>query len=206
MDKAAVSRASSHGVGLKVRYEGRYPQGPNGERLEGYTVAVGCEVEGTPESVGAALSDLHNFMVPAPARAIEGWLAELSVIVAKRQDDEFGEELRVAAYASRLSQYPADVVRTVLLKETYKFWPTWDELEKKCKALTSPRQNMIAALERGPKPPEPERRLATDEEKARIQSLIDKMFPQVSKEMREKAVTEVMSGKCMSGAPEGSPE
>ena len=192
MDQAAVSRASSHGVALKVKYEGRYP-----EDGRSYTVAVGCEVSGRPNDIAAALDDLVNFMQPAPIRLIEEWLAELSVLVAKRQDDEFSEELRVSAYSSRLSAYPADVVRTVLLRETYKFWPPWGELEKRCKALTSPRENMIAALRRGPEMPEPSRRRATEEEKARIQSLIDEMFPSVSSEWRRAAVEEAMKGNCI---------
>jgi len=199
MDKAAVSRALSHGVELKVRYENRYPSGPNGERLPAYSVAVGCEIVGG--NVEAALADLRNFLTPAPTRQIEGWLAELSVIVAKRADDEFAEELRVTAYASRLSRYPADVVRSVLLKNTYRFFPTWDELEKRCEALTSPRRHMIAALERGPAPPEPIRRPPTDEERARIKAIIDEMFPMRSQEMRDAAVDEALKGDCMVGEP-----
>ena len=149
-DKAAASRASSRGVGLRVRLESRYPSGQ-----PSYDVAVGCDVRGTPAQIEAALSDLRNFMTPAPVRRIEGWLAELSVIVAKRAEDQFAEELRVSAYAARLSRYPADVVRQVLLIETYKFWPSWDELEKRCEAPSGPRRHMIAALERGSEPREP---------------------------------------------------
>lgn len=199
MDKAAVSRALSHGVALTVRYDSRYPSGPNGERLPSYDVAIGCEVSGG--NIEAALSDLRNFLTPAPTRQIEGWLAELSVIVAKRADDEFAEELRVTAYASRLSRYPADVVRSVLLKNTYRFFPTWDELEKRCEALTSPRRHMIAALERGPAPPEPARRPATEEERARVKALVDELFPMRSPEMRASAVDEALKGDCMMGEP-----
>lgn len=197
MDKAAVSRASSHGVVLKVRYESRYPSGPNGEYLPSYDVAVGCDVSGG--NVEAALADLRNFLTPAPIREIEAWLAELSVIVAKRVDDEFSETLRLTAYASRLSRYPADVARAVLLKQTYKFFPTWDELEKRCEAMTGPRRHMIAALERGPEPPEPVRRPATDEERARVKALVDEMFPMRSPEMRAAAVDEALKGNCMVG-------
>ncbi len=192
MDAAAVSRASSHGVGLRVKYEGRYPTGPNGERLGSYVVAVGCDVSeaGDRES---ALADLRNFMTPAPMRQIEGWLAELSVLVAKRQGDEMEEGLRVTAYASRLARYPADVARAVTVGASYKFWPTWDELEKRCEALTSPRRQMIAALERGPAPKDPEYRDPTAEEKARIQALIDEMFPSANQGEKDNAMTLAMS-------------
>lgn len=196
MDKAAVSRALSHGVGLQVKYEWRYPSGPNGEYLPSYAIAVRCEVsEGGDHA--AALADLRNFLTPAPIRTIEAWLAELSVIVARRADDEFADELRVSVYSSRLSRFPADVVRAVLTEATYKFWPTWEELEKRCRALTGPRLQMIAALERGPERAEPKRREPTQEERDRIQAMVDEMFPKQSPEDRKRAVDIALSGKCM---------
>ena len=198
MDAAAVSRASSRGVGLRVRYEGRFPTGPDGERLPSYQVAVGCDIRGEPEAVQAALTDLRNFMTPATVRDIEGWLARLSVIVVKRADDAFTEELRVVEYASRLSRYPADVAHSVLLESKWKFFPAWSEVERAAEALTSPRRAMIAALERGPEPPEPKRRAATQEERDRIAALVAEMFPMRSPEMRAAAVDEALKGDCMS--------
>lgn len=199
MDKAAVSRASQHGVGLRVRYEGRYPEGQSA-----YIVATGCDVSPTGDR-DAALTDLRNFMTPAPIRQIEAWLAELSVLVAKRQGDEIEEGLRLTAYASRLSRYPADVARSVTISASYKFWPTWEEMEKLCEAMTSPRRQMIASLERGPLPPEPEYRPPTSEEKARIQSLIDEMFPSSSKEEKDNAMALAMARvKVMDDARNGN--
>ena len=197
MDNAAVSRASSHGVALKVKYEFRFPQG-----RPSYQVAVWCDASGNRDGALAALNDLRNFMTPAPVRSIEGWLAELSVTVARSKDDDFGDELRLNTYASRLSRYPADVVREVLQEGRFHFWPTWDELAKRCDAATGPRAHMIAALERGI-PHEPEtRRAATEAEKARVQALVDELFPSQSPEARKAAVAEVMKGSCMTGEPE----
>lgn len=149
----------------------------------------------------AALEDLRNFMTPAPMRKIEEWIARLSVTCAKRRDDSFSEELRVVEYASRMSRYPADVARNVLLMQSYQFFPTWAELEARCDVLTGPRRQMIAALERGPEPMEPQRRPPTDEEKARIQALIDEMFPGRSADERKAALDEVTKGNCMAGDP-----
>lgn len=193
MTQAAELRARSHGVGLRVRYEGRYPEGGGF-----YEVAVGCDVDGYPSQRKAALADLRNFMTQAPIRAVEAWLAELSVLVAKRQDSDMAEELRVEAFASRLSRYPADVARaaTIGRKPMWQFWPTWAELEAECEKLVSPRRAMIAALER-PVVQEPERRPATAEEKARVAELVAQMFPGVSRETRERAVNEAMAGDCM---------
>ena len=110
------------------------------------------------------------------------------------------DELRVSVYSSRLSRFPADVAKAVLLETSYKFWPTWDEVEKRAKALTGPRAAMIAALERGPDPQEEDRRVATDEEKARIQAMVDEMFPSQSAEYRKDAVDAATRGYCMRGA------
>jgi hypothetical protein len=200
MDKAAVSRASSHGVGLRVKYEHRFPSGPNGEYMPSYQIAISCEVSPSGDHA-AALADLRNFQTSAPIRKIEEWLAELSVIVARRQDDAFADELRVSVYSARLSRFPADVVRSVLIDQTYKFWPTWEELEKRCIVQTAPRIQMIAALERGPVPDEPKRREPTAEERARIQELVNEMFPAVSQGWRDSAVGEALKGECMTDAP-----
>jgi len=187
MDKAAVSRASQHGVGLRVKLESRYPEsGPS------YMVATACEVSPDGDH-SAALTDLRNFLTPAPIRQIEAWLAELSVLVAKRHGDEMEEGLRLTAYASRLSRYPADVARAVTIGASYKFWPTWEEMEKRCEAMTSPRRVMISALECGPQPPEPEYRPPSPEERERIQSLIDQMFPRGSAEEKQAAMDLAMA-------------
>ena len=140
-------RASQHSVDLQVKYECVLPHDKNGNRLPSYMVAVGCELNGSPDDIKAALADLRNFATPAPIPKIEGWLAELSVISAKRQDDGFTEGLRLSAYASRLSQYPADVARYCILEKTWKFWPTWSEMKEICDAKAGPRMHMIAALE-----------------------------------------------------------
>ena len=201
MDAAAVSRASSHGVTLRVKTSGHGVYDDRGNIVDFVTFATGCDVAGDADARAAALADLENFMTPPHPRQIEAWLAELSVIVARRADDDFGDELRVVAYASRLSRYPADVVRNVLLEQRHKFWPTWEELERRCEWMTSPRRQMIAALHRGPEPKAPERRPATPEERARIAALVDEMFPTQPPEMRAAAVDEVLRGNCMAGAP-----
>lgn len=205
MDKAAVSRALSYGVRLAVRIEWRYPSGPNGERMPSYAVAVGCDI-GPDGDREAALADLRNFMTSAAIRQIERWLAELSVTVARRADDAAADELRVSVYSSRLTRFPADVVRTVLIETAYTFWPTWEEVEKRCKALTGPRAQMIAALERGPRPEERGYRAPTADEKARIQAMVDEMFPSQSPEDRKDAVDYAMRGVCMHDMPEVAAE
>lgn len=167
VDRAAVSRASSRGVALRVEYDMRFPRDDRGNSLGVATAVKGCGIALSPSAnLAGALADIERLLLPAPASAIEGWLAELSVITARRQDDEFAEELRVAAYASRLRQYPADVVKEALLRRTWKFWPSWAELEEVCRSLVAPRSAMIAAMRRGPEPAETERRERVSAERA----------------------------------------
>ena len=146
VDKAAVSRASQRGVTLAVDYSFRFPKDERGNSLPVVTTVRGCSVAGAEEARALVLADLQKLQQPAPSRAVEGWLAELSVITAKRADDEFSETLRLEAYASRLRRYPADVAREAILGRTWKFWPSWAELEQVCENLSAPRKAMIRAL------------------------------------------------------------
>lgn len=180
-----------------MKLEGRYPSGANGESLPSYTVATGCDVNGTEEHRQAALADLSRLMAQPEKRQIEDWLAELSVISAKRRDGEMDEALRLEAYSSRLAQYPADVVHEAVLGVAWKFWPTWSELEQVCERMVSPRRQMLAALARPEEKPEPKRRAATEAEKKRMADLIAEKFPDVSQQWRDAAVDEAMSGECI---------
>jgi hypothetical protein len=173
VDRAALSRASRHGAELRVRYEGRYPSGPNGERLPSYMVATGCTLQSTEEARRAALADMRKFLTPAPQREIEAWLAELSVIVVRRAQGEFDEALRLEAYAGRLRAFPADVARAAVLGRSWQFWPSWAELEAECNRLASPRRAMLAALERPLGAPEPPRIAPDDAAKDRFRREIE---------------------------------
>lgn len=166
VDAAAAWRASQHGVELKVSSELRFPDGGGA-----YPAVTGCTASGAPEARAAARRDIAKLMTPAAPREIEAWLVELSVITARRQDDEFGEALRLEAYASRLRAYPADVVRAALFDAAWKFWPSWAELHALCERLVLARCWMLRALDMperaAPRPREPiERRRAVAAELA----------------------------------------
>lgn len=201
MDKAAVSRAQSHGVMLEVRSEGRYPSGENGEHIASYQVATACAIQGTDVQRQAALADLQKFMTPAPVRDIESWIAELSVITAGRGKEGFDAALLVEAYSSRLAQFPADVARYALLKHSWKWFPTWAELETVCKSKTGPRKHMISALMQPEPDAEPVRRPPTKEERERIAGLIAEQFPNIPQGWRDRAAAEVTKGDCMADVP-----
>jgi hypothetical protein len=57
-------------------------------------------------------------------------LAKLSVLTKRRNDGDIDTKLLIAAYAEKLNDYPADVVRFVLkgAANQNKFFPAWAEL------------------------------------------------------------------------------
>ena len=179
VDKAAVSRASQFNVALELVYEGRFPTGPNGERLPSYEVLRGCQVSGSQTDREMVLADFVNFMTPAPEAEIEGWLAELSTLVLKRRDDVEEGLLRLRAYTTRLQNYPADVARSAVLDKPGKFWPSWAELEEKCERLVAPRRAMLAALQNEHCSEAEDRARPTKAERARMQKLVEKAFPKL---------------------------
>lgn len=147
VDKAAVLRASQLGVGLAVKFDYRFPKDERGNSLPLVTLVKGVTVSGSAQARADTVAAIRRLEINAEPREVEGWLAELSVITARRADDEFSETLRLEAYASRLRRYPADVAREAVLGRSWKFWPAWSELETVCDQLAAPRRAMIRALE-----------------------------------------------------------
>lgn len=154
VDKAAESRVRQHGVELHTMTEwGFLVIG-----IPSFGTAKACEAHGGG-NYAAAIDEVRKFMTPAPLKVIEGWLAELSVITARKQGSDFEEELRLTAYAKRLAEYPADVARHVTLVHRWRFWPSWAEMAEVCDGLFAQRRLMLRSLEQGESPASKERRL-----------------------------------------------
>lgn len=142
-----VSQASSHGVELREGSRLRPIYDERGTFLGNDVVPLGWYAKG-PDCGKAATADVvRKAMTPAPVDTIEEWLAELSVITARRAEDEFTGALRVDAYSRRLAGYPADVVKSALFEGKWKFWPTWAELSEVCDKAVAKRKAMAAALD-----------------------------------------------------------
>ena len=170
VDKAALSRASSLNAGLAVRM------------IEGLPIKV--SVAGDAQSRRDAVNALAGFVTPAPKNQIEEWIAELSVITRRRQDDDITENLRLSAYSSRLADYPADVAREALLKHKWLFFPAWAELQEVCEKLAAPRRAMIWHLQNAPQAQEPDpREIPSAERRAEMVAYAQR----VTKEMAERA-------------------
>ena len=156
VDRALRSLASSHNVALQVSYDTRQTRDIAGN-VTTHFFAKSCQGSGQIEDAERVAAKIAAAMEPAPVGMIEGWLAELSVIVARKKDDEFGETLRIEAYASRLRAYPADVAKAALLGRVWRFWPSWAELADLCDSMVMERQHMLSAAYRliKPAPPAP---------------------------------------------------
>ena len=170
VDRAALSRASSLNAGLAVRM------------IEGLPIKV--SVAGDAQSRRDAANALAGFVTPAPKNQIEEWIAELSVITRRRQDDDITENLRLSAYSSRLADYPADVAREALLKHKWLFFPAWAELQEVCEKLAAPRRAMIWHLQNAPQAQEPDpREIPSAERRAEMVAYAQR----ATKEMAERA-------------------
>lgn len=193
VDKALQSQASSLGVSLSAKFD---ICAVNGET---FLYARAAEATGPADALTAWGDKIAAVRTPAPREMVEIWLAELSVSAKKRQEDGFSDVLRVEVYASDLARYPADVVKEALSPRRWKFWPALSEVQEICDAMCRTRAVYAAAAARGPGPQPAPRRPATEEERARVQALVDELFPSQSPEARQAAVAEVMKGNCMTG-------
>ena len=192
MDKKAEWLAQSCGVKLRVNIKTMFPSDDKGNRLPCYNLATGCDVNGTDEQRQAAIAKLEVFQTAPPKETVEEWLAELSVLTAGRGADGLAADLMLSVYSSRLAVFPADVVRYALLVKTWKWFPTWDELEKICTAKAGPRQHMIAALSKPAPEPVAEYVPPTQEERDSIDALVAEQFPLASKARRDATVREIL--------------
>ena len=134
-DKAVAQwLLTSHNVMLSARMTLNEPE-----------VSIAPVVDKTP-NYAAAAEAVTMSLTPAPSSALEAWLAELEAVTASRKGDTIDAGLKLVAYVRRLSEYPADVVRHVLLEKSRKWWPTWDELRTDLERLTAPRRLAVSRL------------------------------------------------------------
>ena len=147
VDKMLVSQASLHGVELREGNRLRPIYDERGTFLGNEIVPVGWYAKGPEDGKALTTEMIRKAMTPAPIDTIEEWLAELSVITARRAEDEFTGSLRIDAYSRRLTAYPADVAKAALFEGKWKFWPTWAELSDYCDAAVSKRRAMAYALD-----------------------------------------------------------
>lgn len=110
----------------------------------GFSVA---SVSGTHEAILTMHKRLENASSAATDEQMEVWLSELDVLAPRRASSAIDDDLRMQAYLTRLSTYPADVVHEALLHRTWSFFPNWAELKETCDELMKPRLAVQVELE-----------------------------------------------------------
>lgn len=105
----------------------------------------------TDENRSAARNAVQAAMTRPTLDQCEVWIASLHAATARRADDEAGQELTMTLYASRLSQYPADIAKQVcmdfaLRRAKPNWFPTLSELDEACEKAANKRAQLFSAL------------------------------------------------------------
>lgn len=100
---------------------------------------------GRQSDLSELVDAIEATLVPAEMDMIEEWLAELSVMTPPRKDDDFAVSLRLEVYTRKLRSEPADIVRHALTVKTWKFFPSWAELDEYIAAQRRGRDAMLSA-------------------------------------------------------------
>lgn len=74
---------------------------------------------------------IDGLSAPAPHSSLIEWLTMCAVLTAPTRDDELSGELKLKAFAQKLSVYPGDIVRHVLESwpDQSKWFPAWADLK-----------------------------------------------------------------------------
>ena len=148
VNNSLASLAQQCGVNMRVSKDmkAKYQDGAFiGYEPTGRTVAT---VSGTPEAIAAMRDRMEGAFAPPVEDQLEVWLAELDMIAPRRASSTNDDDLRMQAYINRLAGYPADVVREALLSRTWRFFPSWFELQEVCDELVAHRRAVRAELDR----------------------------------------------------------
>jgi len=116
-------------------------------------------VEGRQVDTATGLIMLGHALAPAHVSKIEGWIAELSMLVHMRRQDPFYSDLMLRVWTDRLRQYPADVVWYILrlwpglgaknaaFRISSKFWPAWSDIHPMLEGYSQWRRKACEALQ-----------------------------------------------------------
>jgi hypothetical protein len=141
------SRLRQFGVHATVTYADIFPTDPATGNATWRPKVTGAKLElSAPTDLCAAVGLVREALAPAPMGRIEGWLAELDVLTARRGGSATEAGLLLSAYAGRLRNYPGDIVRDVLAAWPGKWFPTWAELQDVLDRAAAPRVVLHRAL------------------------------------------------------------
>jgi hypothetical protein len=142
------SRLSSLNVTLKAEtgFVGVYDK--SGAVIGSKVVDKGITFTGnpTPQQCQEAIREIEASLAPAPERTIQAWIAELDAVTVSQKGDEASIHVKLAAYTRRMSEIPEDIAERVLVGKSWKWFPTWYEIEEITAPLIEQREMMIRKL------------------------------------------------------------
>lgn len=117
-----------------------------------YSVTMGFSFSGLTEANRfEAEAAVESSMTRPTLDQCEDWIASLHAVTARRSDDEAALGLAMTLYASRLSQYPADIAKEAcmafaLRRQKPNWFPTLSELDEWCEKQASMRSVLLAKI------------------------------------------------------------
>ncbi len=102
-----------------------------------------------PAALDEARETVEGAMAPMERDELVKCLGQLRALTAAKNTGETDLKLVLSAFASRLTRWPADVVREVLESQSSisKWWPAWAEVEERLVELAAPREALLATLQ-----------------------------------------------------------
>jgi hypothetical protein len=145
---AMQSSMRSLGVEAVIKRKNTFPVDPTTGEMKGWrSVINGAEITlAVSANLSKARDVVRAAMAPASNADMELWIAELSLITAKRNTSDAAAELLLTAYTTRLANYPGDIVRETLQTWAGKWFPTWGELKEILDARVAERGTIQTAL------------------------------------------------------------
>ena len=140
---AALSSLQRLGCNVALRTRTEFPE--NGSWREVITGAA-VEISDTAD-LAACRRIVAAMMAPASIADTGKWLAELSLVSARKATGDDESAALIAAYHDRLKAYPGDVVRETLKSWRGKWFPTWGELADILDGRIAGRRAIVAAIQ-----------------------------------------------------------
>lgn len=150
--RATGSLLPRYGFAVRPEYQRSYPgDGAIERRLVGFMLEP-CQADeefsghDEVERAARAIDELRASLGATSDAEILKWLVELRAITASRQEAGAEAALALKAYVERLRGYPRQIIHEALIVETYKFFPTWDEMKTNLDKAHAPYLALYRAL------------------------------------------------------------
>ena len=138
---AAVSSLQDFGISVSHEVTGsKFPKNGGWEPVMSLMVRQVGEID-----MAGAKAVIDGLAAPAPRSSIIEWLTICAVKTVSSRDDDTASDLKLKMFASKLQEYPGDVVKNALdaWPDTHKWFPTWSELRTEIERMADIRPAIV---------------------------------------------------------------